>query len=111
MSSAPSAPTETQRSRISARIGGIAESATLAVDAKAKALKAAGRPVIGFGAGEPDFPTPKNNVDAAVAACSDAKNHRYPPAGGLPELKEAVAAKTARDSGYQVAANQVLITN
>src|SRR5947209_5224465 len=97
--------------RISARVSAISESATLAVDAKAKALKAAGRPVIGFGAGEPDFPTPKNIVDAAVAACSEARNHRYTPAAGLPELREAVAAKTARDSGYQVAANQVLITN
>jgi aspartate/methionine/tyrosine aminotransferase len=99
------------RARVSARIGGIAESATLAVDAKAKALKAAGRPVIGFGAGEPDFPTPPHIVEAAVAACSDPKNHRYTPAGGQPELKEAVAAKTARDSGYDVKANQVIITN
>ncbi|GAB3446386.1 pyridoxal phosphate-dependent aminotransferase [Actinophytocola sediminis] len=98
-------------SRISARIGGIAESATLAVDAKAKALKAAGRPVIGFGAGEPDFPTPPAIVEAAVAAAQDPRNHRYTPAGGLPELREAIAAKTARDSGYQVAANQVLVTN
>src|SRR5882724_808627 len=111
MSSATSALTQTQRPRISARIGGIAESATLAVDAKAKALKAAGRPVIGFGAGEPDFPTPPAIVAAAQAACTDPKNHRYSPAGGLPELKEAVAAKTARDSGYQVSASQVLITN
>jgi aspartate/methionine/tyrosine aminotransferase len=99
------------RSRISERIGGIAESATLAVDAKAKALKAEGRPVIGFGAGEPDFPTPSYVVDAAIAACSDPASHRYTPAGGLPALKEAVAAKTRRDSGYDVAANQVLITN
>jgi aspartate/methionine/tyrosine aminotransferase len=97
--------------RISARIGGIAESATLAVDAKAKALKAAGRPVIGFGAGEPDFPTPAYVVEAAVAACSDPANHRYTPAGGLPALKEAVAAKTARDSGFHVEPAQVLITN
>ena len=111
MSSATSAPTETQRSRISARIGGIAESATLAVDAKAKALKAAGRPVIGFGAGEPDFPTPPAIVAAAQAACADPKNHRYSPAAGLPELKEAIAAKTARDSGYRVTASQVLVTN
>jgi aspartate/methionine/tyrosine aminotransferase len=109
MSSA--SPVRSAPARVSARIGGIAESATLAVDAKAKALKAAGRPVIGFGAGEPDFPTPPHIVAAAIAACSDAKNHRYTPAGGLPELKEAVAAKTARDSGLQVAANQVLITN
>jgi aspartate aminotransferase len=99
------------RPRISARIGGIAESATLAVDAKAKALKAAGRPVIGFGAGEPDFPTPAYIVDAAIAACSDPANHRYTPAGGLPALKEAVVAKTLRDSGYEVTPAQVLITN
>ena len=98
-------------SRISARIGSIAESATLAVDAKAKALKAAGRPVIGFGAGEPDFPTPSYIVDAAVTACQDPVNHRYTPAGGLPVLKEAVAAKTKRDSGYDVTPAQVLITN
>src|SRR5262245_7388744 len=97
--------------RISARVAAIAESATLAVDAKAKALKAAGEPVIGFGAGEPDFPTPEPIVQAAIAAAADAKNHRYTPAGGLPELKEAVAAKTLRDSGYEVAANQVLVTN
>src|SRR5512133_3650737 len=97
--------------RISARIGGIAESATLAVDAKAKALKAAGRPVIGFGAGEPDFPTPDYIVQAAIAACSVPANHRYTPAAGLPELRTAVAAKTARDSGYQVAPEQVLVTN
>jgi aspartate/methionine/tyrosine aminotransferase len=98
-------------SRISARIGGIAESATLAVDAKAKALKAAGRPVIGFGAGEPDFPTPDYIVAAAVAACSVPANHRYTPAAGLPALRKAVAEKTLRDSGYQVTPDQVLITN
>ncbi|WP_447004542.1 pyridoxal phosphate-dependent aminotransferase [Saccharothrix isguenensis] len=97
--------------RISKRIAGIAESATLAVDAKAKALKAAGRPVIGFGAGEPDFPTPDAIVAAAQAACADPRNHRYTPAAGLPELREAVAAKTKRDSGYEVTAAQVLITN
>jgi aspartate aminotransferase len=97
--------------RVSARIGGIAESATLAVDAKAKAKKAAGEDVVGFGAGEPDFPTPAPIVAAAVAACADPKNHRYTPAGGLPELKEAIAAKTARDSGYQVRPAQVLVTN
>jgi len=100
-----------QRSRVSARIGGITESATLAVDAKAKALKAAGRPVIGFGAGEPDFPTPQPIVAAAIEAASDPRNHRYTPAAGLPELREAIATKTARDSGYQVSASQVLITN
>ncbi|MFN8171390.1 MAG: pyridoxal phosphate-dependent aminotransferase [Candidatus Nanopelagicales bacterium] len=97
--------------RISRRIGSIAESATLAVDAKAKALKAAGRPVIGFGAGEPDFPTPDYIVAAAIEACAEQRWHRYTPAGGLPELKAAVAAKTARDSGYAVEASQVLITN
>jgi aspartate aminotransferase len=97
--------------RVSARIGGIAESATLAVDAKAKALKAAGRPVIGFGAGEPDFPTPGYIVEAAVEACRDPRNHRYTPAGGLPELKAAIVAKTRRDSGYEVEASQVLVTN
>jgi aspartate aminotransferase len=99
------------RRRVSARIGGIAESATLAVDAKAKALKAAGRPVIGFGAGEPDFPTPDYIVEAAVEACRDPRNHRYTPAGGLPELKRAIADKTLRDSGYRVEPNQVLVTN
>jgi aspartate aminotransferase len=100
-----------QRRRISARIGGIAESATLAVDAKAKALKAAGRPVIGFGAGEPDFPTPGYIVEAAVAAASLPASHRYTPAGGLPELKAAIAAKSARDSGLRVTPDQVLVTN
>ncbi|MDN5854627.1 MAG: pyridoxal phosphate-dependent aminotransferase [Actinomycetia bacterium] len=97
--------------RVSARIGGITESATLAVDAKAKALKAAGRPVIGFGAGEPDFPTPAYIVEAAAAACHDPVNHRYSPAGGLPALKEAIVAKTARDSGYEIDPAQVLVTN
>src|ERR1700742_5290596 len=96
--SSPGAGKDTRR-RVSERVGGIAESATLAVDAKAKALKAEGRPVIGFGAGEPDFPTPDYIVEAAVQASRDPKNHRYTPAGGLPELKEAIAAKTARDSG------------
>ena len=98
-------------SRLSRRIAAISESATLAVDAKAKALKAAGRPVIGFGAGEPDFPTPEYIVEAARAACSDPRWHRYTPAGGLPELKTAIAEKTLRDSGYDVAASQVLVTN
>jgi aspartate aminotransferase len=97
--------------RISARIGSITESATLAVDAKAKALKAAGRPVIGFGAGEPDFATPDYIVDAAIEAAKDPRNHRYTPAGGLPELKAAIAEKTRRDSGYQVEPAQVLVTN
>jgi aspartate aminotransferase len=97
--------------RISSRLGAIAPSATLAVDAKAKAMQAEGLSVIGFGAGEPDFPTPAHIVEAAVAACKDPKNHRYTPAGGLPELKSAIAAKTLRDSGYEVTANQVLVTN
>ena len=97
--------------RVSARIGAISESATLAVDAKAKALKAAGRPVIGFGAGEPDFPSPDYVVTAAALACADPAMHRYTPAGGLPALKAAIVAKTARDSGYVIDANQVLVTN
>src|SRR6516164_7936597 len=97
--------------RISERVSAITESATLAVDAKAKALKAAGRPVIGFGAGEPDFPTPGYIVEAAQRACAEPRFHHYSPTPGLPELREAVAAKTARDSGYQVTASQVLITN
>jgi aspartate aminotransferase len=97
--------------RISKRISAVAESATLAIDAKAKALVAAGEDVIGFGAGEPDFPTPAAIVEAAAAACRDPKNHKYTPAGGLPELKEAIAAKTARDSGFEVGAGQVLVTN
>jgi aspartate aminotransferase len=98
-------------SRISAGVGAIAPSATLAVDAKAKAMKAAGEPVIGFGAGEPDFPTPPHIVEAAVEACRDPRNHKYSPAGGLPELKEAIAAKTVRDSGLAVDPSQVLVTN
>ena len=97
--------------RISARLSAIAESATLAVDAKAKALKAAGRPVIGFGAGEPDFPTPGYIVEAAQRACAEPRFHKYTPAAGLPELRQAVADKTARDSGFRVTASQVLITN
>ncbi|MEY3636236.1 MAG: hypothetical protein RL147_665 [Actinomycetota bacterium] len=97
--------------RISARIAAIAESATLAVDAKAKALKAAGRPVIGFGAGEPDFPTPDYIVEAASAATKVVANHRYTPAAGLPELREAIVAKTKRDSNYEVTVDQVLVTN
>lgn len=97
--------------RISARIGSIAESATLAVDAKAKAKKAAGEDVVGFGAGEPDFPTPAAIVAAAEAACSDPANHRYTPAAGMPALRTAIAQKTRRDSGYEVTAAQVLVTN
>jgi len=97
--------------RISARIAAIAESATLAVDAKAKALKAAGRPVIGFGAGEPDFPTPDYIVEAAQRACAEPRFHKYTPAAGLPELREAIAVKSARDSGLVISPHQVLVTN
>ena len=97
--------------RTSARLAAIAPSATLAVDAKAKALKAEGENVIGFGAGEPDFATPDHIVQAAIAACAEVHNHRYTPAGGLPELREAIAAKTLRDSGVAVDASQVLVTN
>ena len=104
-------PVTLPASRVSRRIGAISESATLAVDAKAKALVAAGRPVIGFGAGEPDFPTPEYIVEAARQACGEAKWHRYTPAGGLPALKEAIADKTLRDSGWQIGADQVLVTN
>ncbi len=89
----------------------MAPSATLAVDAKAKALKAAGEHVIGFGAGEPDFPTPAHIVEAAAAACYDAANHHYTPTSGIPALREAIAAKTKRDSGLEITAAQVLVTN
>ncbi len=97
--------------RISQRVGSIAPSATLAVTNKAKALKAAGEAVVGFGAGEPDFPTPDYIVEAAAAACHDPKNHRYGLAGGTLELKAAIAAKTLRDSGYEVDPSQVVVTN
>ncbi|TFB87225.1 pyridoxal phosphate-dependent aminotransferase [Cryobacterium algoricola] len=97
--------------RISTRIGSIAESATLKVDSKAKALQAAGRPVISFAAGEPDFPTPAHIVEAALLAVRDPKNHKYTPAAGLPDLREAVAAKTLRDSGLAVSPAQVVVTN
>jgi len=100
-----------KKPRISSRIAAIAESATLAVDAKAKALKAAGKPVIGFGAGEPDFPTPDYIVAAAVDAASKPANHRYTPTPGLPELRDAIVAKTKRDSNYVITADQVLVTN
>jgi aspartate aminotransferase len=100
-----------ERSRISARVRAIAESATLKVDAKAKSLKAQGRPVISYAAGEPDFVTPQNIVDAALAAVRDPKNYRYTPAAGLPELREAIAAKTLRDSGLTVSPSQVIVTN
>ncbi len=97
--------------RISSRIAAIAESATLAVDGKAKALKAAGRPVIGFGAGEPDFPTPDYIVEAAAAATRIVANHRYTPTPGLPDLRDAIVAKTKRDSKYEITVDQVLVTN
>jgi aspartate/methionine/tyrosine aminotransferase len=97
-------------SRISRRVEAITESATLAVDAKAKALQAAGDDVVGFGAGEPDFPTPAHIVEAAAAACADPKNHKYTPTPGLPELRAAISAKTARDSGYVVEPSQVVVT-
>ncbi|HEY3843832.1 MAG TPA: pyridoxal phosphate-dependent aminotransferase [Acidimicrobiales bacterium] len=106
----PSA-TPTELRRISRRAAAVAPSATLAVDAKAKALQAAGEHVIGFGAGEPDFPTPAHIVEAAVEACRDPANHHYTPTAGLPVLREAIAAKTLRDSGFSVTASQVLVTN
>jgi aspartate/methionine/tyrosine aminotransferase len=101
----------TSATRISRRIAAVTPSATLAIDAKAKALQAAGVDVVGFGAGEPDFPTPGPIVEAAVAACRDPKNHHYTPTPGLPELREAIAVKTQRDSGYKVTSNQVVVTN
>lgn len=97
--------------RVSARLSAIAPSATLAVDAKAKSLKAAGRPVVGFGAGEPDFATPDYIVEAAIAAAKDPACHKYSPAKGLPALREAIAAKTLRDSGYEVSPDDILVTN
>jgi aspartate/methionine/tyrosine aminotransferase len=100
-----------ERLRISRKIGAITESATLAVDAKAKALKAAGEHVIGFGAGEPDFPTPEHIVRAAVDACWDPASHHYTPAAGLPDLRAAIAAKTRRDSGFECEPNQIVVTN
>lgn len=99
------------QTRVSARLAAITESATLAVDARAKALQAKGEHVIGFGAGEPDFPTPERIVEAAVRAARNPKFHRYTPAAGLPELREAIAVKTFRDSGFSCQASQVLVTN
>ncbi len=98
-------------SRVSDLLGGLAPSATLAVDAKAKALRAAGEPVIGYGAGEPDFPTPAHIVEAAAKACYDPSNHKYTPTAGLQDLREAIVAKTKRDTGLVIGANQVLVTN
>ena len=102
---------QTPRSRISRRVARVAPSATLAIDAKAKALKASGLDIVGFGAGEPDFPTPDAIVEAAVLACRDEANHRYTPTAGLLELRQAIADKTKRDSGFAVSAMQVLVTN
>jgi aspartate aminotransferase len=101
----------TERAPLSRKLSAIAESATLKVDAKAKALQAAGRPVISYAAGEPDFATPPFIVDAAAAALQDPSNYRYTPAAGLPVLREAIAAKTLRDSGLEVAPSQIIVTN
>ncbi|OZB49244.1 MAG: aspartate aminotransferase, partial [Cellulomonas sp. 14-74-6] len=103
--------TSSPRPRVSARVGAIAESATLKVDAKAKALKAEGKPVVSYAAGEPDFATPQFIVDAAAEALANPANYRYTPAAGLPELREAIAAKTLRDSGLEVSPSQVIVTN
>ncbi|WP_137843135.1 pyridoxal phosphate-dependent aminotransferase [Microbacterium sp. 2FI] len=101
----------TERAPLSRKLSAIAESATLKVDAKAKALQAAGRPVISYAAGEPDFATPQFIVDAAAEALHDPANFRYTPAAGLPVLREAIAAKTLRDSGLEVDPSQVIVTN
>jgi len=111
MAPVPTSSSTTELRRISRRAAAVAPSATLAVDAKAKALQAAGEHVIGFGAGEPDFPTPAHIVEAAVDACRDPANHHYTPTGGIPALREAIAAKTRRDSGFEVGGTQVLVTN
>jgi len=111
MAPVPTSSSTTELRRISRRAAAVAPSATLAVDAKAKALQAAGEHVIGFGAGEPDFPTPAHIVQAAVDACRDPANHHYTPTGGIPALREAIAAKTRRDSGFEVGGTQVLVTN
>ncbi|MCH2408073.1 MAG: pyridoxal phosphate-dependent aminotransferase [Acidimicrobiales bacterium] len=99
------------KNRISHRIASISESATMAVTNKARVLREAGEPVIGFGAGEPDFPTPDHIVEAAIAACREPSNHRYGPASGLPELREALVDKTERDSKWRPETSQILITN
>jgi aspartate/methionine/tyrosine aminotransferase len=96
---------------VSDLLGGLAPSATLAVDAKAKALKAAGEPVIGYGAGEPDFATPTHIIEAAAKACYDPANHKYTPTAGLLELREAIVAKSKRDSGLEISTGQILVTN
>lgn len=99
------------KNRVSKRLAALQPSATLAVDTKAKALKAEGRPVIGFGAGEPNFPTPAHIVEAAVEAAQDPKNHKYTVAKGLPELRSAIAAKTKADSGVEVDPDNIIVTN
>jgi aspartate/methionine/tyrosine aminotransferase len=101
----------TERAPLSRKLSAIAESATLKVDAKAKALKAEGKPVISYAAGEPDFSTPQFIVDAAAEALADPASYRYTPAAGLPALREAIAAKTLRDSGLEVSPSQVIVTN
>ncbi len=101
----------TDRGSISKRAAAVQPSATLAITTRAKELRAQGLPVIGFGAGEPDFPTPPAIVDAAVRAASDPKSHKYTPAAGQPALREAIAAKTLRDSGFAVESSQVVVTN
>lgn len=111
MASVDTPSSATRDRRVSARAAAVSPSATLAVDSKAKALRAAGEHVIGFGAGEPDFPTPPHVVEAAQAACADPRNHRYSPASGLPELRAAIAEKTAQDTGLVVDPAQVLVTN
>ncbi|WP_157580578.1 pyridoxal phosphate-dependent aminotransferase [Plantibacter sp. Leaf314] len=104
-------PESTSTPRLSTKIAAIAESATLKVDAKAKALQAQGRPVISYAAGEPDFPTPEHIVEAALVAARDPKAHRYTPAAGLPDLRAAIAEKTLRDSGLEVDPGRVIVTN
>ncbi|OAN34765.1 aspartate aminotransferase [Plantibacter sp. H53] len=104
-------PESTPTPRLSTKISAIAESATLKVDAKAKALQAQGRPVISYAAGEPDFPTPEHIVEAALVAARDPKAHRYTPAAGLPDLRAAIAEKTLRDSGLEVDPGRVIVTN
>jgi aspartate aminotransferase len=101
----------TDRTSISRRANAVEPSATLAITAKANQLRAAGKPVIGFAAGEPDFATPSLIVEAAKRAASDPKSHRYSPSAGQPALREAIAAKTLRDSGYAIEPSQVVVTN
>jgi len=101
----------TSTDAVSARVRALEPSPTMAVDARAKALRAEGSDVIGFGAGEPDFPTPAHVVEAARRACADPRMHKYSPAQGLPALREAIAQVTARDAGIQITPSQVLVTN